>query len=421
MLPFSFHSSLLLLLVLASTVSCMAWPGPDLETSHRIGVVHPITGGGVAHSVPVLLGIQRAVSDVNRRWSLEGRHLEVVVEDGECTRRGGLAAARRLTEMHGVQLVYGGGCSHETLGMGDYLAEQGVVLLTPLTSSGTGDFSYRNAVSKSAQARSLLPVLQARGFRRFALLSNDTSLAQGFRQAYVELLPTIGGHIFADEVVPAGARIDTTGKSLTTYGALAGGRSQVSRQLELIYTPDVLWPADAGDVRAQADRIAASAPDAVIVLPHRAADGWFMLQLVRDAGFDGSGSLNHVIDSDDKIIHHRRYRELIEGFYVPSLPPQPDPDWPVLEGDGYCDSDRHCSAAYAGVLLMAEALRACEAGEPGCLSDFVTQNPDWGSRTFGVLDVAEEAGRGGDFQVYQVRDARFIPVDGEQPVAESSP
>ena len=326
-----------------------------------------------------------------------------------------------MVEVHGIKLVYGGGCSHETLGMGDYLAEQGVVLLTPLTGSGTGDFAYRNSVSKAAQVRSVLPVLEALGFRRFALLSNDTPFAQEFRLAYIEFLPSIGGQIVADEVAISGARVSESQKSITSHGWITGSREQ----MESLVTPDILPP-----VRASGggeswgydlDRIVAAAPDAVIVLPHQSADGWFLLNAVRNAGFGGQAVLNHVIDPDDEIIGYRLYRTLIEGTYVPSLLPQADPGWTVLEFDGDCDSHPYCSAAYGGVLLMAEAMRSCSGGEPGCISGFMAENPDWGSRSFGVVDVAREASRPGDFQVHQVRDGQFLPVDGEQPVAKPSP
>ena len=123
----------LLLLVLSCTPPAI----PAEPVTHRIGLVQPLTDSGAAQSAPVLLGAQRAAGDVNGNWAPENRRLELVVEDGRCSRRGGLAAARRLVETHGVGIVHAGGCSHETLGMGDYLAEQGVVLLTPLTNSGT--------------------------------------------------------------------------------------------------------------------------------------------------------------------------------------------------------------------------------------------------------------------------------------------
>ena len=119
-------------------------------------------------------------------------------------------------------MIYAGSCSSETLGMADYLREYGTILITPMTSSGTGDFAFRNNVSRSAQVGSVIGVFQEQGFRRFALLTNDTPFSQRFRRAYVELLPSIGGEIVADEVVPGGAKIGPPQGSLTMYGHITG-------------------------------------------------------------------------------------------------------------------------------------------------------------------------------------------------------
>ena len=113
----------LLPLALAALTSCTVSEAPAVpearteETSYRIGVVHALSGEGVAHAILVGIGIQKAVSDVNQRWSSENRHLELIVEDGQCTRLGGLAAARRLVEGGKVRMIYGGSCSNETLGI----------------------------------------------------------------------------------------------------------------------------------------------------------------------------------------------------------------------------------------------------------------------------------------------------------------
>ena len=190
---------------------------PSQETSDRIGVVRALSGDGVAHSIPIGIGVHKAVSDINRRWSSEGRHLELIVEDGGCTRRGGLNAARRLVEIADVDLIYGGGCSHETLGIARYLDGNGAILLTPLSRSGRGEFAFRNSVSKSAQVNLVIAVLQSRDFQRFALLTNDTPFVQAFRREYIDRLPGIGGEIVADEVVPSGAELGPPSVSLTTY------------------------------------------------------------------------------------------------------------------------------------------------------------------------------------------------------------
>ena len=150
--------------LLVMVLSCSSGATSAEPATHRVGLGQPLAGTGAAGSAPMLLGAQRAAGDVKGSWALEGRRLELVVEDGRCSRRGGLADARQLVEIHGVGIVYFGGCSHETLGAVDYLPEQGVVLLTPLTSDGTRDFAFSNS-----QGRSYSAIADARGVKTVTL------------------------------------------------------------------------------------------------------------------------------------------------------------------------------------------------------------------------------------------------------------
>ena len=407
----------LLPLALTALTSCGVSQTPAVsetqleETSYRVGVVHALSGEGAAHAIPVGVGVQKAVSDVNQRWGSEKRHLELIVENGECTQRGGLAAARRLVEGSNVTMVYGGSCSSETRGMAAYLQEHRAILVTPLTSSGTGDFAFRNNVSRSAQARSVMRIFQEQGFHRFALLTNDTPFSQRSRRAYVELIPSIGGEIVADEVVPSGAKVGPPRVGLTTYGQLTGTLEEMEEFYRKLRTPGVVGPDGATEASVQAARIATAAPDAVIILPQTVPDAWFLLSVLRAAGFDGSGAFNHIIDSEDDFLY---FRDLMEGFYVPTLKPQPDPDLAAPQDAGYCESDRHCAAAYSGILLMAETLRVCGGEDSTCFKESLAEHPNWGSRRFGVLDVVQDFSRAGDFFVLQVRDGQFHPVQGDQ-------
>lgn len=414
---------LVLALLLSTTflVACSGEAAQPQLISHRVGVIHPTSGDGVVHALPILVGLQRAVGDVNRRWGPEGRRLELVVGDGECTERGGLDALQRLVEESGVRVVYAGGCSDETTGLSGYLAERGTVVLTPLKNSGAGDFAYRNPLSREGQARTILRVLGEREYRRFALLSNDTPSAQEFRRAYSRLITSMGGHVIADEVVPAGAQIRKSRKSISTYGALGGSEDTIRRNLDSIFAPEMVRPPGAGDSRSKADRIAALAPDAVVVLAHRSTDAWFLLDLLRSSGFEGPGALNDVIDSRNEFLGMSGYGELIEGFYVPSALPHGEPELWSLADAGGCGSNRLCASAFAGVSLMAGVLRSCEGAEAGCPADRLSGQVSWGGWTFGPPSAQSADDRGESFQVYRVTGGRFIPVEAEREQPKGSP
>ena len=263
----------------------------------------------------------------------------------------------------------------------------------------------------------MLTVLEAQGFRRFALLTSDTAFAQGFRSSYTELLPGIGGKIVADEVVVSGADIWTGTPSITSFTGWSLTGERFSEALTKFYRPRIFWPAGAGDVEAKAARVVAGAPDAVIVLPHTKADAWFLMSVLREAGFSGPGAVNDVVDVEESLVPSEpfwKFGELMEGFYVPAFETYGEPDLAAMRKDDFCWSDGYCTAAYSGVLLMAEALRTCgedDEDAPVCLREFLKENPDWGGVAFGVLDSDKADSMEDYFRVSLVQEGEFVPVD----------
>ena len=131
-------------------------------------------------------------------------------------------------------------------------------LLSPLSFSDAisvaGDYVFRNYPSNSAQVDAMIAFLQPRGFRKFDLLTTSSEYAQDLRRSYLEDLPGIGGEIVADEVVAD----------------------------------------DATNVDAEAGRIAAALPDAVIILPQTIPAAVLYSAAMHNAGVTAQGIGNDV-------------------------------------------------------------------------------------------------------------------------------
>ena len=357
------------LVVLLALVLALAGCGGE-PTIYRIGAVHPLTGDGASYGLPVERVIERAVADVNEQWAAEERRisLEVVMADGKCNAGDALAAARRLVEEEGVKLIYGGTCSDETLGMAPYTEANEVLLLSPLSGSteisGAGDYVFRNIPSNADHVATMTPFLLERGFRRFALLTNDTAFAQDLRGLYRQFLPKGGGEIVADEVVPSGA----------------------------------------GEYSGAAARIVAAKPDLVLVLPQTAADIGFLLTYLRAAGYAGPGASNAVAGAPAALAE---YGELLEGFYVPAVRFKGEGGQPYFEDMQLatdCDWDFYCATAYDGVELIGEMLPECGDQDAVCMRDFLYGTQGWEGKYFGVISFDTNGDVSGDYRINQIRE-----------------
>jgi len=64
------------------------------------------------------------VDRVNAAGGLEGRQIELVVEDGKCNGKDATAAVQKLINIDKVAVIAGGACSSETLAAGKIAQEQ---------------------------------------------------------------------------------------------------------------------------------------------------------------------------------------------------------------------------------------------------------------------------------------------------------
>ena len=349
--------------------------GGSSETVYRIGAVQPLTGDAApSYGITAQRTIERAVSDLNQVWSGQGKRLEVVFGDGKCDAAAARAAARELVEEHGVRVIYGGGCSDETLGMAQYTEGEEVLLLTSLTSSDAisdaGDYVFRNYPSNYGQVNAMVEFLRSKDFRRFALLTADTAYAQDLRRSYLEQLPTIGGEIVADEVVAD----------------------------------------DATDLQAEASRIAAALPDAVVTLP-QTVPGWGrFLAALEAAGVDAQGigtsvSAQGVAD----------YAGLAQGYLVTAglfKAQEGDSEFLKLQEEAGCINGLFCAGTYDGIFLLAEVFEHCGDRDTTCMRDYLYNTQNWEGRFYGTISFDEKGDiGGGSFRIDRVEGRAVVPAD----------
>jgi len=86
------------------------------RNSIKIGLFGPITGPSSAAS-KTLYGAAAIYEDVNARGGINGRTIELVIEDDGCDPEKGAAAAQKLLDQDRVFLIHGAYCSPVALAM----------------------------------------------------------------------------------------------------------------------------------------------------------------------------------------------------------------------------------------------------------------------------------------------------------------
>ena len=78
---------------------------------------------------------QMALDEINAAGGINGRMLELVVEDSKCSAQDAITAYTKLTNLDGIKIILGASCSGAMLGVAPLAEKDGVVLFSGLASS----------------------------------------------------------------------------------------------------------------------------------------------------------------------------------------------------------------------------------------------------------------------------------------------
>ena len=88
------------------------------QAPFRIGVMESLTGPGETYGSVALQAKQMAVDEINAAGGINGRMLELIVEDSKCSAQDAITAYNKLTDVDGVKIILGTSCSRRHAGRG---------------------------------------------------------------------------------------------------------------------------------------------------------------------------------------------------------------------------------------------------------------------------------------------------------------
>ena len=192
----------LLGLALLLTVSMAACNGDD-DGAFRIGVMESVTGPGETYGNVAVRAKQMAVDEINEAGGINGRMLELIVEDSKCSAQDSITAYNKLTDVDGVKIILGTSCSGAMLGAAPLAEEEGVILFSGLATNpdiaNAGDYIFRTSMSDAQLGIDTGNVIWTAGIRRLATISESTDYAEGVRRTTSDRFEELGGEIVGAE------------------------------------------------------------------------------------------------------------------------------------------------------------------------------------------------------------------------------
>ena len=224
---------------------------PEDAGPFRIGVMESVTGPGETYGTVAVQAKEMAVEEINAAGGINGRMLELVVEDSKCSAQDSITAFNKLTDVDGVKIILGTSCSGAMLGAAPLAEKEGVILFSGLATNpdiaNAGDYIFRTSMSDAQVGIDTGNTMWADGVRNLATISESTDYAEGVRRTTVDQFTKLGGTVVGEE----------------------------------------RYASDVTDFRTQLTKLLGEDPDGLHIAAQAEFSGGTVVKQVRELGYDG--------------------------------------------------------------------------------------------------------------------------------------
>ncbi len=225
--------------------------GAEDEEPYRVGVLESLTGLGETYGTAANDSKQMALDEINAAGGINGRKLELVVEDSKCNAQDAITAYHKLTDVENLKIILGTSCSASMLGVAPLAENDGNILFSGLAVhpdiAHAGDYIFRTSINGEKLGMGVGNLMWDDGVRTVATLSESTDYAEGARLTTAEQFQVRGGRVSAEE----------------------------------------RFPSDTTDFRTPLTKLLDTKPDAIFIAAQAEFSGGTALKQLRELGYEG--------------------------------------------------------------------------------------------------------------------------------------
>ncbi len=180
-------------------------PNSEQAQEIKIGFIAPLTGSAASYGEETRNAALMAQEEINSQGGINGKKLNIIVEDGKCDASAALGAWQKLTETDKVNIILGGHCSTETVALAPKTAGKKVLLLANITSkseiANEGTWVFRNSPPNSYYAEQAAKHAFSQGYKRMAVVTELKDYTKDFNQTFIKVYQDLGGVVVTEEQV----------------------------------------------------------------------------------------------------------------------------------------------------------------------------------------------------------------------------
>ncbi|MBN1376074.1 MAG: ABC transporter substrate-binding protein [Dehalococcoidia bacterium] len=185
--------AIVLAVALAFALPACAKPTLDLYQEIQVGCLMS-DSAAPAWGPNLIKAAQIGAEAVNSEGGIDGKPVKLIIEDEGPTQATALYAAHKLVEENGVQVIIGGTTSQAVMSLGPYMENKGILLVSPtatsseLSSYGWSKWVFRIPPGDSLQGGVVAKIIKEQGYKRVAMLVQDTIYGRGIEKTAAEFL-----------------------------------------------------------------------------------------------------------------------------------------------------------------------------------------------------------------------------------------
>ncbi len=273
----------------------------------KIAILAPLSGDVATFGQSTRDGILLAVEEWNGKGGIDGKQIEVVIEDSQCNAEAAVSAANKVIDQDGVKFIIGEVCSSASIPVSEIATTKSIFQISP-TSTNPSVTVNENGTTKATIFRAcFIDPFQGKVGAKFALnnlgaktaavfLDQGNDYVRGLAEVFIAEFEAGGGKVLVKE----------------TY---TGDDSDFSAILTKVKdaNPDVLY---LPDYYSTVNLIAGQAKEKGVTAALLGGDGWDSADLDRVAT-DGGYFTNHFSDQDTRAIVQDFVKKYAAKFGAP--------------------------------------------------------------------------------------------------------
>lgn len=294
------------LIIIASMIlaACAPAGGGEAETI-KVGVLAPLTGQVPTFGQSTKEGIELAAKEWNDKGGINGKQIELIIADSQCSADPAVNAANKVIDQDGVKFIIGEVCSSATIPVTEITNPKKIIQITGtstnynVTVDNDGNvkpYTFRACFIDPFQGSVMAKFATGKGFKTaFVMFDQGNDYVRGLAEAFEKSFTEMGGQIVGKESY---TQTDTDFSAILTKVA--------DSKAEVLYLPDYY---------NIVNLVGAQAKDKGVTAVMMGGDGWDSADL-DVAAADGGFYSNHYDATDTRPIvveWLKKYGEAYEG------------------------------------------------------------------------------------------------------------